>query len=554
MRTNRIKKNWLFLLLLSMSGLATGLIRAQEKSPFEVQSEIHSQEGLDLIRVHFDVPEGHYLYADRLRFEIQGWDSEIPVDLPEAKLVHDRYSSKQKRVYQNDFSAKIVLNSSSMKPIELTVSFQGCNQGQCFFPETRVFVLSDDGSTEAPHPGMSTAAHPLLPEPEWKLLVGRFRVVGAASGYLDEDRFLSFLDQNPDAPPSGFDLKSIVGKWGWLVTVILILVGGLGLNLTPCILPMIPINLAIIGAGSNQQKPRRGFVLGGCYGFGMALVYGVLGLMVILTGTRFGTINSSLWFNLAIAIIFAVLAFGMFDILRIDFSRFQQKVQVSKFKSYVYLLPFMMGAIAALLAGACVAPVLISVLLFSTKMFNDGQWIGLVLPFVLGLGMALPWPFAGAGLSVLPKPGKWMKSVKRAFGTAIAIMACYYGYLTYGIWHADQSLPVLAREADVADESQPPSDQMFVNALEQSLVDGLPVFVDFWASWCKSCQAMEHQTFNQPAVLRRLSGFHVVKFQADQMSNHEIKEVLDYFKVMGLPTYVVLNPITDKTSVALISH
>ena len=75
-----------------------------------------------------------------------------------------------------------------------------------------------------------------------------------------------------------------------------------------------------------------------------------------------------------------------------------------------------MGAVAALLAGACVAPVVIQVVLFSSNLYATGTTIALALPFFLGVGMAIPWPIAGAGLAALPKPGVWMVRVKQAFG------------------------------------------------------------------------------------------------------------------------------------------
>jgi len=87
----------------------------------------------------------------------------------------------------------------------------------------------------------------------------------------------------------------------------LILLGGLALNLTPCVLPMIPINLPILGAGRENRDRRRSIVLGGAYGAGMALAYGGLGLVVVLTGSKFGALNSSPWFNFAIAVVFVVL-------------------------------------------------------------------------------------------------------------------------------------------------------------------------------------------------------------------------------------------------------
>ena len=93
-----------------------------------------------------------------------------------------------------------------------------------------------------------------------------------------------------------------------------------------------------------------------------------------------------------------------------------------------------MGAVAALLAGACVAPVVIQVVLFSSGLYATGTRVALALPFVLGLGMAIPWPIAGAGMAALPKPGAWMVRVKQAFGVVILGTALYYGHLAYTLF------------------------------------------------------------------------------------------------------------------------
>jgi len=61
------------------------------------------------------------------------------------------------------------------------------------------------------------------------------------------------------------------------------------------------------------------------------------------------------------------------------------------------------------------------VMLLATNLYTHGTALGLVLPFCLGLGMALPWPLAGGGLSMLPKPGAWMNKVKYGFGVVIAL-------------------------------------------------------------------------------------------------------------------------------------
>ena len=194
---------------------------------------------------------------------------------------------------------------------------------------------------------------------------------------------------------------------------------------------MIPINLAIIGAGAQAGSRGRGFLLGSVYGAAMALVYGVLGLIVILTAGTFGTINSSPWFNAGIAALFVVLGLAMFDVIVIDFSRFASGFRAGDSSRGTLLLAFGMGGVAALLAGACVAPVVIQVVLFSSNLYATGTKIALALPFCLGIGMAVPWPIAGAGLAALPKPGAWMVRVKQALGVLILVTAAYYGYVAF---------------------------------------------------------------------------------------------------------------------------
>ena len=102
--------------------------------------------------------------------------------------------------------------------------------------------------------------------------------------------------------------------------------------------------------------------------------------------------------------LFVVLGLAMFDVVNIDFSRFSSGMRGPTQRG-TFAVAFTMGAVAALLAGACVAPVVIQVVLFSSSLYASGTPLALALPFVLGLGMAIPWPIAGAGLAALPKPG-----------------------------------------------------------------------------------------------------------------------------------------------------
>ena len=364
----------------------------------------------------------------------------------------------------------------------------------------------------------------------------RFSVLGMNGGYLNADEFLRFVHN----AENGVKERGMFEGRGPLMILLLVLVGGLALNLTPCVLPMIPINLAIIGAGAQAGSRARGFLLGSAYGAAMALVYGVIGLVVILTAGTFGTINSSPWFNLGIAILFVVLGLAMFDVLLIDFSKYSANLGTSSSRGS-FTLAFSMGGVAALLAGACVAPVVIQVVLFSSNLYATGTKIALALPFCLGIGMAIPWPIAGAGLAALPKPGMWMVRVKQAFGVFIMGTAIYYGYEAYSIF-ANRWVDPAAVASSVQDQLKAGWHASLAEGLDLAEREQKPVLIDMWATWCKNCLTMDKTTLENADVQKALSGYVRIKYQAEDPDQPPAKTLMQRFNAVGLPTYVILRP------------
>ena len=322
---------------------------------------------------------------------------------------------------------------------------------------------------------------------------------------------------------------AFLAQRGIVWTLLLVLFGGLLLNLTPCVLPMIPINLAIIGAGAAAGSRWRGLALGAAYGAGITLVYGALGLVVVLTGSVFGALQSSSVFNGGMAALFVVLALAMFDVVPLDLTRFQRGGS----SGGGFLTAAVAGGISALLAGACVAPVVAAVLLLSGSLYQHGSTAAVLLPFMLGAGMALPWPFAGAGLAVLPKPGAWMVGVKYGFGVLIAAMGIYYGWLTYTGFavHA----PAAAGELMAGDVVG------WKKCLAEASVERKPLLLDFHASWCKNCEAMDRTTFRDPAVRQALEKFIVVRVATEHPGDEPALSMCQALGVAGLPTYVVVD-------------
>ena len=326
-----------------------------------------------------------------------------------------------------------------------------------------------------------------------------------AQGYMRAEEFIAFLEGTEVNPLAGY------GIW---VTLLLVLLGGLAMNLTPCVLPMVPVNLMIIGRSAGR---------GAAYGLGIALAYGALGVGAAVGGLAFGDIQGSPWFNAAVAIVFVGLALALFDVWFVDFSRFRRTEVRGSDMGAVFA--FGMGALSAVLAGACVAPVLISVLLLTTDLVAKGNRLAVLLPFVMGLGMALPWPFAGAGLKVLPKPGGWMKWVNRGFGALVLGFAAYYGQLAIRSWTGtDVTYGKVRNEVRISD---------LESLVEKS---GRPILIDCWATWCKNCWAMDAVMADEK-VKKALEPFEVIHVQAEDVS--ELRKVRGFETIKGLPAFVI---------------
>ena len=201
--------------------------------------------------------------------------------------------------------------------------------------------------------------------------------------------------------------------------------GGIGISLTPCIYPLIPITAGYVGVNAVGSR-LKGFILSLIYVTGIAVMYSILGLLASLTGTIFGTISTSPITYItvgSIIILFGISMLGLFHI------HLPQKIKLHNHKRENYLSTFLLGLSSGLVASPCLTPVLGSILLYLTTKKNLVYGATLLFSFAYGMGLVLILIgiFSGV-LTNLPKSGKWMEYMKKIGALVLMAMGVYFIY------------------------------------------------------------------------------------------------------------------------------
>src|SRR6266849_2694393 len=338
------------LALLALIAAATAVGQAQlrvpkaDLTPIVETEDAHAGSSLRAA-VQIRLEEGYHTNANKPR-DASLIPIELTLDPPEgisvAEIVYpepielrQEGANQPLLVFERDFTIGVLFNiagnaANGERTVPGKLHYQACDEKACYKPTTvatvwKLNIVGPGAPLKAVHtdaiaripfgrgdrPGQATSAvrprNPVSSEGRDREGLDRlddFTIAGTTYGYLGSDGFLQFIHN----AENGVKERGMFEGRGPLAILLIVFLGGLALNLTPCVLPMIPINLAIIGAGSQAGTRSRGFLLGSVYGAAMAFVYGVLGLVVILTAGTFGTINSSAWFNGGIAALFVALS------------------------------------------------------------------------------------------------------------------------------------------------------------------------------------------------------------------------------------------------------
>lgn len=383
------------------------------ENPLTAQAKLastHVEAGgtTDLV-IDLELAKHYHAYLDRFKLTIESPDDLKLGDFKLSPVVEfmDTFSKKKKKGIEKKAEMRALLAIPSgfthgQHVVRVKLTYQACTAEHCLFPKS--ILLDLPLNVTATTVGTNTITKTVATAP----LIS--------------------------SPAPGGDFQNALGK-GTLSALLFVFVVGFLTSLTPCIYPMIPITLAVLGARTKGQSKLKSFSLSFTYVLGIALTYSILGVTAAKTGALFGSALSNVYVVTAIALLFVTMGLSMYGLFELQVPAFlRDKVGTAKTGSG-YGGAFMTGLIAGVVASPCVGPVLVSVLAYIAR--TQDIFLGFALLFTFAMGMGILFMVLGTSsalISKIPKAGNWMELVKFAFGTIMVGMALYYVQPLYPTW------------------------------------------------------------------------------------------------------------------------
>ena len=382
------------------------------------------------------------------------------------------------------------------------------------------------------------------------------------------------------AQPTGIGAPgSALFQSGLLLTLVGVFFGGLALNLTPCVYPLIPITVSYFG-GRGTDKAGLLAVHSLFFLLGLAVTNSTLGVVAALTGGLLGSVLQHPAVLIAIAAILVGLALSFFGLWELRLPGFLTQAASRSYGGYGGSL--FMGLTLGVVAAPCIGPFLIGLLTYVASTGNP--YLGFMLFFTLSLGLGIPLAtlaFFSGKLDRLPRSGEWMIWVRKLLGWVLVAMAAYFikplfsshlagiillsavilaagvhlgfidrttgtfrvfGLMKKGVGIGAFALaaymvtPLLTTGPGVA--WQPYSEQV----LENAVMMGKPVIIDFYADWCAPCRELEQITFHDSEVVKQAeANFVMIKIDLTRKGDPINEHLLRLYDVRGVPTVVFLD-------------
>lgn len=370
-------------------------------------------------------------------------------------------------------------------------------------------------------------------------------------------------------------LASQLEKSGLLLTLIIVFLGGLALNLTPCVYPLIPITIGFFG-GQSEGKTSKLFLMGLFYVLGMALTYSVVGVITALSGAVFGTLLQNPIVIVFIVLVFIALSLSMFGVY--EFKLPDSLVAKAGGAKSGFYGAFFMGLTMGIVAAPCIGPFVIGLVTYVAA--KGDPFYGFLLFFVMAVGLGLPYLilalFSGK-IKSLPRAGFWMDAVKHIFGFILLGMAIYFAEPLLPKEVAKYLLPIFMAIAGITllfmDKKASeilgfrifkilfsalllagsiyllwPTEQKSLDwqyytedNYKSALDNNEKMIIDFYADWCIPCKELDALTFSNEKVIAASKSFTSMKVDMTKTLSDETEIIRKKFDIKGMPTVLIID-------------
>ena len=408
---------------------------------------------------------------------------------------YDKFSkSNRKGIKESGTLSTEVEIQQPLKPglhkLEFELAFQACSETVCYFPqkiksEVEFMVVSSENQT-------------------------------------GKQKSTSLLEENFTAAK----------ERGLPYLFFFVFLAGVLTSLTPCLLPILPLTIAVIGKGHSHDAKLKKFFNALSYVLGIATTYSLLGVLAATSGALFGNILSNLWVQVGFGLAFILMGLAQFGFFEFQTPLWLQN-RFHRLSSGIGGI-YVTGLLSGFIASPCVGPVLVGILTFIAQTQDRILGFWLMFAYALGLGQLLI--VLGVFSSLLyrfPRSPWLMKASKIILGFALIASGLFYLSLvwptTKAVYkgpvenqHSMHSLPWKAYSEDI---------------LRTAASEGKPVMIDFFADWCLACHELEQKTFSDPAVQEALKDFVLLRFDATEDSA-TLNTLKERYKIVGLPTLI----------------
>ncbi|MGE5430570.1 MAG: cytochrome c biogenesis protein CcdA [Syntrophomonadaceae bacterium] len=486
------------------------------------------------------------------------------VRYPAAKEIKFQFSETPVSVYEGEvaITGEIQVPAGTKPgkyPVKVVLNYQSCNNNTCLPPseaESDITLNVTEGTQLAASP--DTAQTPA-------------QDVNTPAKSVGEK--IASSQQVSNSPQEG-SLSEKLASSGLFLSLLIVFLGGLALNLTPCVYPLVPITIGYFG-GQSEGNTGKLFSLGVLYVLGMALTYSVIGVITALSGAVFGTAMQNPVVVIAVALVLFALSLSMFGVY--EFKLPDALVAKAGGAKGGYFGAFFMGLTMGIVAAPCIGPFVLGLVTFVGA--KGDPFYGFMMFFFLALGLGFPYLllalFSGK-IKNLPRAGMWMEAVKHIFGFILLGMALYFldpvlpksfGKYVLPVYMIGASLYLLIFDRSAVSvkwmkylktsfsvliiaaavymllpekKSAPEWKYYSEEAYTTSLNNGKPMIIDFFADWCIPCKELDGMTFSNARVIDESRRFHAYKVDMTKSSD-AAETIRNKFKIVGMPTVLIIN-------------